>query len=272
MRILTFHSFGCRTSSLNSQIGSILLALHIAAAATAAEDAIDADRPGIAESSSVVGPGRFQIEAGIQQESNRMPAGVERTVFLPTLLRFGTGEDWELRVESDVRAWTRAGADRSEGYAPASLGVKYRFGDSAGPSQPALGAIVRIVPSSGSSDFRSTRTTGDLRFTADWEFAAGWLLNPNLGWAIEEDGAGGRFTATLFAVTLEYSAQPKVKWFVDAGLQSPEERAGRTGLLYDAGIAALPSRDVQLDFFVGARGSGVTSPRRFLGAGLSVRF
>src|ERR1041385_9418266 len=53
------------------------------------QDLINADRPGIADGSTVVGPKTFQIESGIQQEFRRSGNVREHTFFVPTLLRFG---------------------------------------------------------------------------------------------------------------------------------------------------------------------------------------
>ena len=242
-----------------------------------AEDTINPDRPGIADGSNVVGAGRFQIEAGIQQEFRRNGTLKDRRVFLPTLLRLGIGEQWEARIESNVYTWQRetdsdAGVSKSQGYAPVSLGVKYHFLDGNGPAQPSLGAILRVFPASGSNSFRTRHTTGDFRLAADWDFAPDWSLNPNLGVAVYEDGRQQLFSAGLFAMTLTYSQSKALSFFVDTGVQSPEGENGKTAITYDAGVAYLISRDVQLDFSVGAGTAGVSTPRAFLSAGISMRF
>ena len=241
------------------------------------DDTINPDRPGIADGSNVVGAGRFQIEAGIQQEFRRNGTLKDRRVFVPALLRLGISEQWEARIESNVYTWQRqtdsdTGVTKSQGYAPVSLGVKAHFLDSNGPAQPSLGAILRVFPGSGSNSFRTRHTTGDFRLAADWDFAPGWSLNPNLGVAIYEDGQQQLFSAGLFAMTLTYSQSKTLSFFVDTGMQSPEEKNGKSAITYDAGVAYLISRDVQLDFSVGAGAAGTTTPRAFLSAGISVRF
>src|SRR5258708_16087739 len=86
--------------------GLVLGAASSAAAQTAgvpaAEDYINPDRPGIADGSNVVGTGRFQVETGFQREFRHDGASHERTLFIPTLLRFGLSQDWELRVETNT--------------------------------------------------------------------------------------------------------------------------------------------------------------------------
>ena len=240
------------------------------------QDTINPDRPGIADGSNVVGAGRFQIEAGVQQEFRRTGVLKDRRVFVPTLLRLGISEQWEARIESNVYTWQRetddTGVNKSQGYAPVSLGVKYHFLDGNGPAQPSLGAILRVFPESGSNSFRTRHTTGDFRLAADWDFAPDWSLNPNVGVAVYEDGQQRLFSAGLFAMTLTYSQSKALSFFVDTGVQSPEEKNGKTAITYDAGVAYLISRDVQLDFSVGAGTAGNTTPRAFLSAGISVRF
>lgn len=245
--------------------------------ADADDDYINADRPGIADGSNVVGPGRIQIEAGLQQEYRSSEGNRSRTLFLPTLVRVGLGKSFEFRVESNTYTWMNTsdsaqGTPRAEGFAPASVGLKYHFIESGGWEQPSVGAILRFFPRSGTGDFRTTRVTGDFRIAADWDFAPGWSLNPNLGLAVYEDGAQRLYVAGLLAATLNYNPSKSLNFFADMGLQSPENRHGRTAVLVDLGTAYVIGRDVQLDFSAGSRVAGKTPPRVFLSAGISRRF
>lgn len=240
------------------------------------EDYINPDRPGIADGSNVVGARRFQIEAGVQQEFRRNFGVDDRRLFVPTLLRLGINDKWEARVESNVYTWTRqfdpvTGVSRGEGAMPASLGIKYHAQDSSGLT-PSLGAILRIFPASGSNDFRTRHSTGDIRLVADWDFTPHWSLNPNVGIAVYENGQSQVFTAGLFAMTINYNPSRTLNLFVDTGMQSPETKNGKSTIIFDAGVAYLISRDTQLDFTVGTGTAGATPPRTFLSAGMSMRF
>lgn len=235
---------------------------------------ISADRPGIADSSEVVGAGRFQIETGLQREAGKAGDPPERSTLLPTLLRFGLGERWEARLESDVYAWMRidsASGERAQAVAPASLGFKYRFHDGDG-GNPSVGAIVRVSPPSGTKSLRTQRTTGDLRLAADWELTPRWSLNPNAGVAIEEDDDGRRFSALVLAATLAYRPSSRLELFVDTAVQRPEFRGAGSAIVHDAGLAYRIGRNVQVDFSLGRGGAGATAPRRFVAAGISLRF
>jgi hypothetical protein len=246
--------------------------------ASADEDLINPDRPGIADGSTVIGPHRFQIETAVQKELRRQGDAHERRLFIPTLLRFGIDQTWEVRLEGNTYTHARAfdpatGVHSTTGYAPESLGVKYHFQDSQGSSRPSLGAILRLFPPSGSSDFRTHHPTGDLRLAADWDFAPPhWSLNPNVGLAIYEDDAGKTFAARLFALTLNYFDTKKTfNPFVDMGLQSPEVPGSSSSLIIDGGIAYILNPNLQLDFSVGTGAHGGTPPHPFWAAGISVR-
>ena len=191
------------------------------------DDYINPDRPGIADGSTTVGRGHFQIETAIQREFRS--GGDDRTSFTPTLLRYGFADKWEVRLEGNGYTWQKQidptqGATRSQGFAPTSIGIKYNFVDAVGSKQPSVGAIVRVFPPSGSGDFRSTRTTGDFRLAADWNFAEKWSLNPNVGVGVYQDSANQTYTAGLFAATLNFNPSKVVNFFVDTGVQTPEER------------------------------------------------
>jgi len=258
--------------------------LHLAAIAHAEpeeadqDDYIDADRPGIAESSNVVGTGRFQIETGVQLERHRDSSSHDVTTFFPTLLRLGITEKLEARLEGDTFTWMKLhdpdqGRHRFTGFAPASLGLGYQFIEAEGAKRPSVGAILRVFPASGSGNFRSTQTTGDFRLTADWDFAPKWSLNPNIGVAAyQEEPNSPRYMAGLFATTLSYHPTKTFEVFVDMGVQSPESNRGKTSVIFDAGMAYIIGKNTQLDISVGTGAAGDTSPRPYISAGISHRF
>jgi len=240
------------------------------------DDLINADRPGLADSSSVVGAKRLQIESGIQLEFSRPPGIREHTLFIPTLLRIGISSRWEARIEGNT--FTRTSdfevtgtTKRFSGLAPISLGFKYNIQDSEGVRHPSLGAIVRIFPKWGKSDFRAHHLTGDLRLSADWDFAPKLSLNPNVGVGLYEDGRGNAFAAGLFAITLNYLPSKRLNPFIDLGLQAPQEKKGLTSVIVDAGVAYIVGRNLQLDVSIGAGARGLIPSYRFISCGVSFR-
>ncbi|MHB8635196.1 MAG: transporter [Fimbriimonadaceae bacterium] len=231
-------------------------------------DLINPDRPGIADGSFVVGR-HFQIETGFQEELH--DGGHTRLIFVPTLLRIGISSAWEFRIEGNTYTYSDSFGAHTSGYQPISAGAKFHFMDAKGTKRPSLAFIGRVFPAIGSAGFQTDKTSGDLRLVGDWNLNDQWELNPNIGLADYEDGAGNMFTAGLFAMTLNYNPTPILNFFVDTGMQGPEQSHGKTQIIVDAGVAYIVGKNVQFDFSVGNGVSGVTSPRPFVGAGISVR-
>ena len=158
-----------------------LLAVAMAAPALADDDAIATDRPDFVESSDVVGKGRVQLETSVAWERDRAGAVKTRLASTPTLLRIGTGEDWELRFETDGRLRLRtdeAGVTtRQNGWSDLSVGVKWHQRDgNEEAGTPGLGWLLHVDVDSGSGAFRGQGLRPSLRFVAEWEFAGGWSL------------------------------------------------------------------------------------------------
>ena len=242
------------------------------------DDYINADRPGIADGSNVVGTGRFQIETGIQREHHRNSSSHDVTTFIPTLLRLGITSNFEARLESNTYTWMKLhdpdqGRNRFTGFAPASLGLKYQFIEAEGAERPSVGAILRVFPPLGSGRFRTTQTTGDFRLAADWDFAPKWSLNPNIGVAAyQEEPNSPRYMAGLFASTLSYNPTKNFNVFIDMGVRTPESNRGKASFIFDIGMAYIIGKNTQLDVSIGTGATGETSPRPFIAAGISHRF
>src|SRR5205085_6301547 len=117
--------------------------------AAPAADTIQPDRPGIADGSLVIGPRRFQVEIGLQQEFRSGSRRDEQRLFVPTLLRFGLDNRWEARIETNALTYTwtsesGTGVHRTFGYSPVSVGTKYHFQDAKPQTgNLSLGAILR---------------------------------------------------------------------------------------------------------------------------------
>jgi len=247
------------------------------AAQPGTEAEIDFDRPGIAEGAGVVAKGRVQVEAGFQRETRNEADQRVRTLSIPTLLRVGAADRVELRIEGDTYTREKTSApgaptERSEGVAPTSVGAKVRLSDRLAGSGGWVAAIVRFFPRSGSSNFRTAHATGDIRVVGEWDIAPKWSFNPNVGIGVYEDESQRRYTTALLAASLTYEASDSLSLFIDSGAQSREERNGKASAIIDVGATYLVGRNTQLDFSVGRRVAGHTSPERFVSAGLSRRF
>ena len=243
-------------------------------------DFINADRPGIADGSNVIGKGRIQLELGVQHELHRDNGADTHLWTVPTLLRYGLTNKTELRIETSGLSFvhysgTNQPSDRTSGYSPISIGFKHHLQEGQGDQKASIGVLGRLFLPSGSSDFKSKKTTGDLRLALDKDITptGNWSINPNIGVGFYEDGNGNMYTTALAAVTLGYlSPNKRFNPFIDFGLQGNEEKQGKTSMIVDAGVAFIVGKDMQLDASVGVGVLGSTTPHPFWSVGISRRF
>jgi len=244
---------------------AVVLVAAVAPAAAQSADTINADRPGIADSSGVVQKGMLQIEFGAQWERR----DGERSEFFPALFRVGVTDRFEARVEGNTFSSDEVNGVRSSGLGSTSIGFKYAF-EEQHDRRPGVGVIARSFPAWGTGSFKPDQATADVRLAADWEFAERWTLNPNAGVGWYEGEPDHSWTA-LVAATLSYAPRPALSWFIDANGNLPEEQDGKAGIVADAGVAWTPRPNVQLDFSAGTRVHGDTPPQPFVSAGLAIR-
>jgi hypothetical protein len=214
----------------------------------AQEAPIVADRPGLADGSTTVGHGVAQLETGVTAEG-----GDEERLTLPTLLRFGLTDRFELRIESDV-------VSDDGDIAPVSAGFKLRLRDGALP----LSLIASVQPPSGGGSLRSTDFEGEARLVSDIDLAEGLSLTPNVGVTLAEGGGA----AAIFAASLEREMGRALP-FVDFEATIAD---GDTSMIADAGVAWVVRPDTQLDISAGVNVTGDEYPEWFIAAGYSRRF
>jgi hypothetical protein len=249
---------------LRSTLVAVLLALPADASAQSV-DPISADRPGLADSATVVGKGAIQLEVGAQWESRPDATAF----FIPVLFRAGLTHRLEARIEGSPLATVAAAGSRQTGIAPTSIGAKFAL-QRPDSGKPGVGVIGRVFPPSGTNGFESHHLAGDLRLAVDWDVAEHFSLNPNAGFAFS-DAEDDTFATGLFAVTLAFSRRPSLSWFVDASLQQREIAGGSASIIVDGGIAYIPRSDWQLDISAGTRARGDTPPRLFVAVGVAYR-
>jgi hypothetical protein len=216
-----------------------------------AQESIVADRPGLADGSTTVSRGVAQLEIGLAADG-----GDEEHVTLPTLVRFGLTDRFELRVESDVVGWTSGEGD----VASIAAGFKLRLCDGTIP----LSLIAGVQPPSGGGSLRSDAFESEARLVSDIELAEGWSLTPNVGVAVVE-GDGG---VGIFAATLEHEMGRALP-FIDFETTFGD---GDTSMIADAGLAWILRPDTQLDVSAGVHVFGDEYPEWFISAGYSRRF
>ncbi|MGN6389134.1 MAG: transporter [Burkholderiaceae bacterium] len=261
-------------------LAAAILPLVFAATAHAEQDqyqdAINTERPSFVDSPDAVGKGRFQIEAGVQQERDDTPRGRDRTITTPVLLRIGTGDRWEVLVETDGRVIAHGhdetGRGTTEaGYADTAVGAKWVMRDQAGLI-PAVGWIGELALDTGSDAFRGNGVRPSLRMVTEWKLPHDFSVGMMPGLVLDRDERGGHFASGLFGIVLNRSFGERLKTFVEfAAPQIARADNGGTQLSYDAGVAWLLSRDWQIDTAL-FKGANDNTPDLTWTVGLSGRF
>jgi hypothetical protein len=229
----------------------VCLALFLALPSQAQQSPIVADRPGLADGAGVVGRGTAQLELGISHEG-----ADDSLLTLPTLLRLGITDRFELRVESGVLGLSSGDHD----WVPVAVGFKWRMRDGDIP----LSLIASIQPPSGGGPFTSYDFEGGVRLVSDIDLGSGFSLTPNLGVGLAEGGG----TTAVVAASLGRevgNASP----FIDFEVQNDQDE---TSMIVDGGIAWIVRQDTQLDVSAGVNVSGAAYPDWFVSAGVSRRF
>lgn len=230
-----------------------LACLLLCTAAHAGEpDPIATDRPDFVESSNVVGKGAFQVETSVAFERSSAGGQRERAWATPTLLRFGVGDSFELRAETDGRIALRSapagGSPHTErGYGDVALGVKWHALDAAG-ALPSVGVLAHLDLPSGSAPFRGDGVRPSLRMVAEWELPNEMSLGLMPGVMRQRGEDGKLHTAGIFGIVLGKAWTSKMRTFVE--LAAPQFGASALGgnvASLDVGMAYLLTPRLQLD-------------------------
>lgn len=242
------------------------------------DNGIRTDRPDFVESSSVVGKGRVQIETGYGLERNTAN-GLKTTLSTtPTLLRFGMGETWELRLETDGRSRLKTidhgtGArERDSGTQDAAIGMKWHMQDSGDDWKPAVAWLVHADLATGSRAFRGDGTRPSLRMVAEWDLANDWSVGIMPGVLWDKNANGKRYAAGIAAITLGKGWTDRLGTFLElAGQHITSVKNGGSQVTWDTGVTYLVMDDVQVDVSF-SWGANRHTPDFAWGAGLSMRF
>ena len=240
-------------------------------------DKIVTDRPDFVESSSTVGGGRLQLETSVSGEHDKTDGVTTRTLQTPTLVRFGVGPDWELRLETDGYTRTRVDDPASPppitqyGMSDLSLGVKWHMADGAG-WRPATAWLAHVDVPSGSESLRGHGARPSLRAVFEWELPANFGIGVMPGVIYDSRDDGHRYTAGILGVVLGYEWTEDLRTFVEvAGRQLATPDNGGNIITYDIGISYRIRQNVQIDTAVNF-GANHSTPDLTWTVGLSIKF
>jgi hypothetical protein len=265
-----------RSGALNTAVLGALCALAGADALAQEEEGIVTDRPDFVESSKVVGNRRFQVETSFAYERGDDGVSRERTLSTPTLLRYGVGDAFELRLETDGRIITRdtrlpAGpAATGAGYADTALGVKWHLVDEAG-NVPSVAVLLHADLPSGSRGMRGQGVRPSLRLAAEWDLPADLSLGVMPGIGSDRDERGQRYQYGIFGIVLGKSFGERWRGFVEVASPHLARAAdGGSVATFDIGAAYLVSGRCQLDTMF-SRGLNRNTPDLSWTVGLSFK-
>ncbi|WP_171595216.1 transporter [Marinifilum caeruleilacunae] len=226
------------------------------------------DRPGQAESASVMSIKSFQVESGFSFE--KVNANLNNVSYNTTLLRYGLVENIELRLGFQYLGSYESldGGDSDEsGFGPLTAGAKFLLlAESEQSPQLALLSTLAI-PNTGSSAFENDNLGADIRINADYTLNQAMSLGANFGvmWsgAKEED-----FAVWMYAAVIGLSISEQVGAYAELYGFLPGE--GKNDHRWDGGLTYAVSDNLQLDFSTGI-GLSKVSPDFFISLGLSIR-
>jgi len=259
----------------------LLAALCLPLAAHAGDDdTINPDRPGVSESSQVVGKGRVQLETSAEWDRLRDDTSHERTITTPTLLRIGLGESTELRFETDGRTIVHA-SDPSTGvhtvtagWGDTDVGVKWHLADQPQDQQagaPSLGVLLHAALPSGSSELRGHGLRPSLRLVAEWELPQDLSFGVMPGLGIDSDDNGARYGYGILAANLGKAFSERLHGFVElAAPQIARASHGGSQASFDTGLTWLLNKNCQLDVQLN-HGLNHRTPDLSVAFGLSLR-
>lgn len=261
---------------LHIQASVLALACSAQLVHAADDDAISPDRPNVANSSQVVGPGRVQLEIGANWDRQRNDDLHVRTLTTPALLRFGLGATTELRVETDGRSvehevdQATGARTTSAGWNATSIGFKWHFADGEG-MQPSLGLIGSATLPTGSRALRGRGLLPQLALPAEWELPKDWSLGVTSGAGVDLDDNGARYGYGILAASLGKKFNERAQGFLEvAAPQIASASHGGNRVQVDAGVSWLVNKDCQVDAMV-VHGLNRNTPGLSLAFGLSVR-
>jgi hypothetical protein len=228
---------------------SAFAALAAIALTTSAAE-LTTDRPGQSEPPSVLPPGVWQLETGIQSSRDDTGVADRETLELgASLLRFGVSPRWEVRV-----AWAgwidvdeRGGFD-ARGAGDARVGVKVALRAAEGRSPAVSLGLATSLPV-GDDAFTSDELDPSVRLDVAHTFGKVGLTW-NVGVA-RESSAGVSNEVGVYTVALSSPLGGRLGGFVELYGELPFESRRDDEIAVDAGLYYLLRPNLQLDLSAG---------------------
>jgi hypothetical protein len=255
-----------------------LLGWKFGAESPTASGQIITDRPDFTESSTTVGKGRVQIEAGYTYFRDRENGVTTHAHSYPEILtRIGLFRDWfELRIGQNFLSESirpRTVGNGASGATDLYLGTKIALTEQKGIF-PEMAIIFQTTVPTGSRTFTSNKTLPGISLLYSWELndrfsLAGTFLGNK---AVDDDGHG--YTELANSISLGTSITEKIGNYVEYFAFYPHSGTA-SGLkpryFLNSGFTYLVNSNIQLDIRAGV-GLNKAADDFFIGSGLAVRY
>lgn len=247
----------------------MVLALLAWSGVLAKADPIVTDRPDFTESAQTVPRGRTQIETGMT--FTRTGNGKERgRAFDETLIRIGTGDRSELRLEVPSYMRIRSGGARSSGFDDAYLGGKWVLHRGEG-GKAGMAILAGSTLPTGSRNIAERRAQPEAVLAVEAELSEKVSLGTNWG-IVRASAEGQRFGQLFGSVALDYELNDRWGTYSELYVYNREERGGSARKYFNGGFTYLVNDDLQLDARVGCALQNGDGRERHFGFGISHRF
>lgn len=260
-----------------AHLAALLVASVASFAGAVQAQTIQTDRDHFAQSSEVVGKGRFQIETSlaVARDGSRLERSYMAAT--PTLLRFGVSNDVELRVGTDgfLRYADRESVVQSrsvtKGFGDVSLDMKWRAANQVGLA-PSLALLAGATLDTGSTEFRGNGVRPSVAVAAEWKLHNGMAVGFMPGVTFDKTADGRSFTSTQLGLTFNKAWTSQFSTSVEyAAPRLAEKEFGGDVAYYGFGGAYLLSKTSQLDFAF-QHGTTSNTPDTAVVVGFSTRF
>lgn len=234
---------------LNRLVISLLILIFSAIAQDEIPDLVT-DRPDATESAFSVPKGLFQIETGfVFSKDKEAELDTEGLDLLSTLLRFGVGDGFELRLGFNFRQESFSLLDssilgNSVGLAPLAIGFKYEMMQGEG-WVPQMALLASIAMPVGSSDYTSDKIEPGILLSFSHDISDDLGLGYNLGMDFPEE------QIFKYSLALGYSLSEFVGIYAEVFGQASDVENTVPENYFDAGITWLLLPNIQLDASVG---------------------
>ncbi len=230
------------------------------------------DRPDQTESSATVGNGNLQIESGIMTEFGG--SLFSRDIACPsTLFRYGIGDKFELRLQSDYVMTELKNGDTEKGMDNIQFGFKYQLYSNNGTEVAFLSHASLPTATALPEDSKAWGAISKIAVAHELTDNLGIGYNLGYDYFNAEEGEESMNGNLFYSLVLGVGVTDKVAFFVETygdvnNLKTEQTENQAEGLFakFDAGVTYAVKDNLQFDM---SFGTGINYRYNFISCGVS---